>query len=218
MTTTNTNTVRAFVVTDDSYCPTEAAFASVEDFAAFVVGMGWDLPSAPYRCGEWRNVDPSVLPVGEFTRPFQADDGNCEVTIQAKTAAEAAEIYVADGDYPDEDTTHWISVQVWSGIDEDGDRIDADWHKVAVEPTEPECTEGEHDWQSPHALVGGLSDNPGVFGDGGGVRWIEVCVCCGAGRYGGNWGTDRVDGEQGMDWTGYERPGTFEIDRLDSDA
>lgn len=44
-------------------------------------------------------------------------------------------------------------------------------------------TTHRHKWNRPHALVGGLKENPGVFGDsGGGISVHEVCVC-GASRH-----------------------------------
>jgi hypothetical protein len=53
-----------------------------------------------------------------------------------------------------------------------------------VEPDEPSCIDSDgHDWQSPHYLVGGLPENPGVWGSyNGGVIVREVCLRCGCGR------------------------------------
>lgn len=54
---------------------------------------------------------------------------------------------------------------------------------------EPECEEGGgdddggHDWQSPHELVGGIDDNPGVWATGGtSMRFATVCGRCGCYR------------------------------------
>lgn len=92
-------------------------------------------------------------------------------------------------------------------IDEDGDLIDAegylihtaadmgeidedatsdnDSHDCSGEYSDdlPECEiseDGEHDWQSPHSLVGGIKENPGVWSNGG-TCWTtkSVCACCG---------------------------------------
>ena len=92
-------------------------------------------------------------------------------------------------------------------IDEDGDLIDAegylihtaadmgeidedatssnDAHDCSGEYSDelPECEiseDGEHDWQSPHSLVGGIKENPGVWSNGG-TCWTtkSVCACCG---------------------------------------
>ena len=36
----------------------------------------------------------------------------------------------------------------------------------------------DHDWRSPHDVVGGLTENPGVWGHGAGLRVQEVCARC----------------------------------------
>ena len=45
----------------------------------------------------------------------------------------------------------------------------------------PDCETGEdHDWRSPHSVVGGLRDNPGVWAIGGTeTKTVEVCRNCG---------------------------------------
>lgn len=50
---------------------------------------------------------------------------------------------------------------------------------------DPGCSTDEHDWQSPHSVVGGCRENPGVWGRGAGsgVVVAEVCARCGAYRY-----------------------------------
>lgn len=68
---------------------------------------------------------------------------------------------------------------------------------VTVHPVVPECTETDHDWQAPHHLVGGLKENPGVFGKGGSVTEQEACVHCGCGRFTDHWDTASYDGSQG---------------------
>lgn len=44
-----------------------------------------------------------------------------------------------------------------------------------------ECLDGEdHDWQSPYSVLGGIKENPGVWGSGHGQVIIKsVCACCG---------------------------------------
>jgi hypothetical protein len=37
-----------------------------------------------------------------------------------------------------------------------------------------------HDWRTPHSVVGGLRENPGVWGVGAGVAEHFVCSRCGA--------------------------------------
>jgi hypothetical protein len=81
--------------------------------------------------------------------------------------------------------------------------------KVQLDPEEPPCghkrhpnPEG-HDWQSPHEVVGGLKENPGVQGHGGGVTIEEVCARCGTYKVTDTWAQDMTDGEQGLTSTAY---------------
>jgi hypothetical protein len=79
-------------------------------------------------------------------------------------------------------------------VTDDGDEefypIDA-----IIEPDEPECIDSEgHNWQSPYSLVGGIRENPGVWGHGGGVIIEEVCMRCGCGRTIDTWAQDYVTG------------------------
>jgi len=91
---------------------------------------------------------------------------------------------------------------VWIG----GDR---DSFKVRLDPPEPACADGKaHDWQAPHEIVGGIEDNPGVWGNGGGVIINEVCMRCGCARIINTWAQDRSDGTQGLRSTRYE-PGKY---------
>jgi hypothetical protein len=59
----------------------------------------------------------------------------------------------------------------------------SDAHDCSAEivAEEPECDDGEdHDWRAPHDVVGGVRENPGVFGSGhGSVKVIEYCIKCG---------------------------------------
>jgi hypothetical protein len=74
---------------------------------------------------------------------------------------------------------------------------------VTIEPDEPDCTEGEHDWQSPIEIVGGIKENPGCWGHGGGVIIEEVCLHCGCGRTTDTWAQNPETGEQGLDSVSY---------------
>ena len=75
---------------------------------------------------------------------------------------------------------------------------------VTIDPEEPECPEGdEHDWQRPHELVGGLEENPGVWGHGGGITSIDVCMRCGLRKLVDTWADDGHGGH--MESTRYEQ-------------
>lgn len=76
---------------------------------------------------------------------------------------------------------------------------------VSIDPDEPECEDGEeHDWQSPYEVLGGLKENPGVWGKGGGVVCKEVCARCGAYKITDTWAQDRSTGQQGLTSVRYE--------------
>jgi hypothetical protein len=79
---------------------------------------------------------------------------------------------------------------------------------VTVEPDEPSCSHGGHDWRAPHEIVGGLEENPGVRGHGAGVIMTRVCMNCGCGRHTDTWAQNREDGTQGHTSVRYE-PGEF---------
>lgn len=57
-----------------------------------------------------------------------------------------------------------------------------------------------HDWQTPHAIVGGCDSNPGVWSLGG-LRYAftEACVKCGCGKH------THHDGESGEETVTYRR-------------
>ena len=83
-------------------------------------------------------------------------------------------------------------------VEEETEPDDRDSHRIAIEPEEPECEEGEHEWVSPLSVVGGIAENPGCWGHGGGVIYTEVCLHCGAYRETDTWAQDRETGEQGL--------------------
>lgn len=137
---------------------------------------------------------------------YLADDGNAEIEITADSAQEAAQEYVDSGSWGEVEATTWITVYVQE-VDDEGNQIgDRGRHKIALQPDEPECAAYEHDWRSPHSIVGGLEENPGVHGHGGGVVLNEVCGRCGAKRTTDTWAQDRTDGMQGLESVRYSDP------------
>lgn len=64
---------------------------------------------------------------------------------------------------------------------------------VTIQPEEPDCTEPDHDWQSPVELVG-----HGPRANGGGVIYEEVCAHCGVYRVTDTWAQDCLTGQQGL--------------------
>ena len=111
---------------------------------------------------------------------------------------------VARANYPidDEDGpggTIWIDVRVvCDETDEEGSDT------VQIDAPEPTCEGGDaHEWQSPHEVVGGVEENPGVHGHGGGVIVRAVCAHCGIYRVTDTWAQRRDTGEQGLDSVAY---------------
>ncbi|WP_146152102.1 hypothetical protein [Ahniella affigens] len=143
-----------------------------------------------------------------------ADDGNAEVEYEdAKSGREAAEEYVSDGDWGnDRSKTTWVKVCVWRRAfdvsqlcEVINERDEEDQHKIEIEPEVPECEDGKvHEWVTPYSVLGGLRENPGVWGHGGGVVAKEICRHCGVYQITDTWAQDPEDGEQGLTSTEYK--------------
>ena len=134
-------------------------------------------------------------------RTYICDDGNAPLEIETNTPQEAAEKYVAGGSWGNHSETIWVVVSVMEKSSSEPNPV---WIKVPVDPEEPPCDDpADHDWQSPHQVVGGLEENPGVFGHGGGAKKITVCAHCGMYRVWDGWATDPEDGEQGLESISY---------------
>lgn len=131
-------------------------------------------------------------------------EGACQ-TIDADSledAIEQTEEWARDGDWDLSGGTIWVHAYLIET--EDGEETR---HRVTcqVDPEEPPCTEGKHDWQAPVEIVGGIKENPGIWGHGGGVTIQEVCMHCGCGKFTDTWAQDPETGEQGLTSVEYER-------------
>lgn len=136
-----------------------------------------------------------------------ADDGNAEVSYDGMSEEDVARTYAYDGDWGVYKTTTWVTIYTWrEAIDDEGNIVELgrDIHTVAIDPNEPRCSEEDHDWQRPHKIVGGIEDNPGVQGHGGGVYITEVCMHCGCKKVTDSWAQNPETGEQGLDSVSYE--------------
>jgi hypothetical protein len=138
-----------------------------------------------------------------------ANDGNAEVEYaHCDTLNEAANEYVEDGDWGDDRSkTDWVDVYAWhrwklGEIEIDEER---ECFTVEIKPEEPECTEGnEHEWCSPFDVLGGIKENPGVWGNAGGVIIHEVCRHCGCLKTTDTWAQRSDTGEQGLTSVEYD--------------
>lgn len=148
-------------------------------------------------------------------REWDLREGGYEYDTMTATSPEAAlkiaRGNVDRGNYNDTEGTLWIEVRVV--CEETGEEESA---TVTLDEEEPDCEDGEtHDWKSPHELLGGLEENPGVWGNGGGVIVKEVCMHCGCLRVTDTWAQNPETGEQGLESVSYEE-GAFTADELAS--
>ena len=124
------------------------------------------------------------------------DESGIEKTFDAISAQDAAEEYVYGGYWDHSEKTQFIEIQV---MEEDSDYAES--ITVTIDPDEGECDnseDSEHDYQSPFELLGGLKENPGVFGNGCGVIIKEVCANCGKYKTVDTWTQNPVNGQQGL--------------------
>lgn len=150
-------------------------------------------------------------------RPFALTEEGQEycADFEATSVAEALEearSNVQRSNYDEAEGTIWIDVRVRCELTEEED---AD--SVQCDAEEPDCVGGEeHDWQSPIEIVGGIAENPGVWGHGGGVIIHAACMRCGCGRVTDTWAQRLDTGEQGLTSVSY-REGEYaeKIARLD---
>lgn len=129
------------------------------------------------------------------------EDGHWYDTIEAvslEAALAVARDNVDSGNYEYEGTL-WLDVRA-----RDVETGETDRDTVALDPPEPECTKVKHDWQSPHEIVGGIEENPGCWGHGGGVIMTAVCMHCGCARITDTWAQRPDTGEQGLTSVSYE--------------
>jgi hypothetical protein len=117
--------------------------------------------------------------------------------VDASSPREAAELVAAD--FERAERTYWVRMLVEEAGGGDRWRI-----VVPVDPEEPDCPGGEHEWCSPIEVVGGMAENPGVWGHGAGVVVREVCRNCGTYRITDTWAQDPDTGEQGLTAVWYE--------------
>lgn len=133
------------------------------------------------------------------------DIGECEVrdVINGDFQSAAEEWYK---DIPTVDETSWYDYNVYEmdAIGEDGfidyDNFEAiESGTVTLYPPEPECDDSRgHNWDAIHDIEGGLEENPGVWGHGGGVIIVEHCTRCNVIKTKDTWAQRSDTGEQGL--------------------
>jgi hypothetical protein len=77
------------------------------------------------------------------------------------------------------------------------DHVRAVSYARVVAASECGTDDEDHDWQAPHSLVGGITNNPGVWGLGGTtLRYMTVCSKCGTYRIETTYGLQRNGGQE----------------------
>ena len=115
------------------------------------------------------------------------DESGVPCPLSANSAQEAAETFVAEGDWPEITETMWHDLSV-AWVDRRGclHREDV---CITREPVEPKCPgRDEHEWSVDV-----------VRGSGGGVVCAETCEHCDLIRVTDTWATNPATGVQGLD-------------------
>lgn len=157
--------------------------------------------------------------MNERTWRIADDSGNSE---EIRLAAEAQpriylEEWLQDGGWDTSQGTIWVSGRI-TPLDDEGELLDAEtlYVTVTIEQAEPDCADGtlEHSWLSGDDLweaAGGLRENPGVGGHGGGVIITDVCGSCGVRRTTDTWAQNPATGEQGLRSVRWEMPDEMQV-------
>lgn len=132
------------------------------------------------------------------------DDQHLYDTVMAPSAEAAlaiARANVSEGNY-DFHSTLWVDVRVTCEATEEEatDTVQLQQQRA------PFCKpRHKHSW-SPDKEKGGLDENPGVFGHGGGVLIYEVCSHCGMRKCTDTWAQRPDTGEEGFTTVTYLDP------------
>lgn len=133
-------------------------------------------------------------------RTYRLSDGNGDWMIESRPATLEQDVIdsVRDGDWGED---AWIvHVRATCELTDESES-----YTVELEAEAPACEDGhEHDWRSPYELLGGVRENPGVVGHGGGALIREVCAHCGVYQVTDTWAQDQATGEQGLHRVTYE--------------
>ena len=136
-------------------------------------------------------------------------ESGVELEIEAESLADAhrqANAWQVDA-YPNVERTIWVDTQI---------RVEGETVSTAVtqiDPPEPKCSGGEHEWTDDIALVGGIKENPGVWGHGAGVLMFDACKRCGCQRTIDTWAQRPDTGQEGFSSVSYE-PNHWSDDQL----
>jgi len=207
MTTTTTTTTESPTMTTTTMTATEAyvaaaAAAEVADDAydaatcseACAATPGDHLPGCPegaalaarHAAHAAHDAAQEAWRVSDEPRDWEVHDDQAQDTLHdvaPDDIADAIEEWLTDGDWdPSEGplylTAYACPIDPTTGTADGAHRVTAE---VTIEQDAPDCEgDEEHDWCAPHSVVGGLRENPGVYGAGAGITSRRVCSHCGA--------------------------------------
>lgn len=152
------------------------------------------------------NESGEVLLVTPGWHVTEANDGNF-IFYDMEDVESACHEYIDTGDWGDDPSGFFnMYVKKLAYSIDTGNTTWYNTHSLVIvkDQDEPECELTEHDWQSPYSVLGGLKENPGVFGNGGGVIIKEVCKNCGVYKITDTWAQNPYDGSQGYTTVEYE--------------
>lgn len=189
-----------------------AAMDSRDELATAYDECECDLPigeRCPHAAAYWQaehavDIAREALAASGESRAWDLSEGGTRYdTVHAGSAGEALEIALLNFDASAYDAETTMLVRLYVACPATGEQSST---SVEIVPAEPACSiADEHDWQTPYEIVGGLEENPGVFGHGGGVITHAVCMHCGCGRATDTWATDPETGRQGLTSVSYDR-------------
>jgi|GEM_PF-5876403 len=105
-------------------------------------------------------------------------EGLAPSDIEERLEDEAAQY---DRDDPREPMLYSLDAAPIDPVTGEADRREGMGVSGCLDGEEPDCVDGEeHDWCSPLSVLGGLRENPGVWGRGAGIVSRYVCGNCGA--------------------------------------
>jgi len=143
-----------------------------------------------------------------MTTKHLCSDGDTEINLEPSRPRRVTKELVFGGDWGDLTKTVWVDVWV-TPLAADGEPIEDKRAciTIAIDPEEPPCVDGQkHEWCSPHEVVGGRKENPGVWGHSGGVIITEVCSRCGRYRKTETWAQNPTNGVEGLESVEYRDP------------
>lgn len=115
-------------------------------------------------------------------------------------ALEKAKEWAVEGDWDSDLETFWVELDLIA-YDENYNIVQVITEQIPLHPEDPFCMEDEagvHEWTDDHSIVGGIEENPGVWGNGGGVFIQRACKKCGMLFEENTWATNPNTGEQGL--------------------